>query len=158
MYSKDIYLVIPSDFFTMAVFLNQTFRVSTQSFLCFFWIRPSVFRPSPSYIFFESDLPCFDPILLMLFFLIRPPVFRPSPSWFFFFLFALSCTFRVLTQSSNFIEADFLYSNSVLPIYGVSPSLFWVSLSKFFDPSHFLTQTYHVIMMSVLLIFCFSPV
>ena len=142
MYSKDIYLVIPSDFFTMAVFLNQTFRVSTQSFLCFFWIRPSVFRPSPSYIFFESDLPCFDPILLMLFFLIRPPVFRPSPSWFFSFfllwvvlsvfwlshLISLRRTFSILTQSFPFMESVLPFFELVFPSFSIL-LIFWLRLT-----------------------------
>ena len=93
--------------------------------------QQDLLSPSQTCRVFESDLPCFESEL---------------PGGF------LSQIFRVLTQSlSGFFGLSFfgffwvfLYFDSVLPIYWVSPSLFWVVHFVFWlSPSHFFGSDLH---------------
>ena len=107
---------------------------STYDLSCFL-IGPFVFWPSLS-CFFELDLPCFN--LVLLFFFNRTFSIFLSPSNLFSQGFPfLSQSFRLFCQSLSFFE-------SVLPDF-LSPAFL-------VNDSYFLTHTYHVLMMSVVLI------
>ena len=90
-------------------FLSRAFHVSTQSFSGFFL----------SWTFCVSTNS-------FSFFWVIPSLFGINSSHLLSQSFPfLSWTFRVLTQSFSFFESNLLYLASVLPIYLVSPSLFW---------------------------------
>ena len=111
---------------------------------------------SQTCLVFESDLPCFDSVLLV-FFWVGPPLL-----WLSFSLL-LSQSFPFLSQSFRVFCQSFSFFESVLPDFK-SPT-FPV------NASYFLTLTYHISMMSVspshalgqsfpffsLRTFCFSP-